>query len=117
MSARCKRCGGTGHYAKTCTRAGVGPKPRVVAAAPAPVAKRPPADHPYSHIRREQHGPGTPDLPGYVHTWQHRETGASIVATFPPFSWGDLDGMVVLRHIRDAAQIAKAHPRAVVSTR
>lgn len=116
MSAKCKRCSGAGHYAKTCTRAGVGPKPRVLPPPPAPIAVFPPPDRPYSHIRREQNGPDTPDLPGYVHTWQHRETGALIVATFPPFSWDDLDGMVVLRHIRDAAQIAKAHPRAVVST-
>lgn len=137
MSRACRRCGVAGHYAPTCpapaplrSQVVAAPKPprEPKAAKPAkrprqpvePVAPRvfePPADRPYHHVSREQNGPGTPDLPGFVHTWRHITTGEEIVATFPPFDWDDLDGMVVLRHLRDAESFAKAHPRAKVETR
>lgn len=82
-----------------------------------PVAFVPPADRPFHHAASEQNGPAEPDLPGWVHTWCHVRTGAEIVATWPPFSWEDMDGMVVLRHVRDAAHVRVAYPAALVMER
>lgn len=77
----------------------------------------PPADRPYHHVTSESHGPAEPDAPAWVHTWRHVETGAEIVATFPPFSWEDLDGLIVLRHVRDVAHVREAYPSARVTER
>lgn len=138
----CARCGQPGHYAPTCPAPAplrsqvVAAKPaRPATKAPAPRAPKPakrprreppvyvpqvfapPADRPYHHVSREQHGPGEPDLPGYVHTWRHVTTGEEIVATFPPFSWERNDGMVVLRHLRDVAHARKHCRTATVEVR
>lgn len=111
----CKRCGVAGHQQKTCANPGVDPMPRFPPSLP--VAFVPPADRPYHHATSEQHGPAEPDAPAWVHRWRHVVTDAEIVARFPPFSWEDLDGMVVLRHVRDVAHVREAYPSALVTER